>query len=98
MLGIVGGSVLSGAVSTLIGIFWLFFATVVIFFKFGSFIFFLIAVSLTFSMVSFTAAMASFGPQGSSGNIILCAKKYCKCFVSDKRSIQERNVNHIEMR
>eukprot|EP01084_Bolivina_argentea_P002491 4595_1 len=99
MLGIVGGSVLSGAVSTLIGILWLFFATIVIFKKFGAFIFFLIFVSLTFSMVSFTAAMSSFGPEGSTGNIILCAKKCCKCFIKNDDSVsnQQKSVNHVEM-
>ena len=44
MLGIVGGSVLSGAVSTLLGIFWLFFAFIQIFYKFGATIFFLICM------------------------------------------------------
>merc|ERR1712087_97270 len=75
MLGIVGGSVLSGAMSTIIGIMWLLFATIVIFLKFGAFIAFLIACSLGFSIVTFSAAMASFGPEGSAGNIVICYKR-----------------------
>merc|ERR1712083_1295553 len=39
MLGIVGSAVLSGALSTMIGIFWLLFATIMIFLKFGAFSF-----------------------------------------------------------
>lgn len=59
MLGIVGSAVLSGAISTMVGIFWLLFATIVIFLKFGSFIFFLIACSVGFSLISFAAAMSA---------------------------------------
>merc|ERR1719461_830236 len=60
MLGILGSAVLSGAMSTMIGIFWLLFATVMIFLKFGAFIFFLVA---------FTAAMSAIGPEGDKGDI-----------------------------
>merc|ERR1712113_780959 len=74
MLGIVGSSVLSGAISTLLGIFWLFFATNQIFFKFGSFIFFLISCSCLMSLVAFTAAMTYVGPEGDSGNVYILYK------------------------
>ena len=106
MLGIVGGSVLSGAVSTLIGIFWLFFATIVVFYKFGSFIFFLIAVSLTFSLVSFSAAMSAIGPEGTSGDVIVCfhkIKKYLKEKSLDNDDgkpssmKREKSASHVEM-
>ena len=99
MLGIVGVSVLSGAISTLIGIFWLFFAFIVMFFKFGAFIFFLISTSLILSLISFTAGISLFGPEGTSGNIILCAKR-CWRFMKktrDRLSIQKKTSNHIEM-
>ena len=100
MLGIVGGSVLSGALSTLIGIFWLFFATGVTFFKFGSFIFFLISVSLLLSLIAFTATMSVIGPEGSSGNVVLCAKRCWKLVKKDNNtlSIEKQTGNHIEMK
>ena len=103
MLGIVGSSVLSGAISTLIGIMWLFFAIVVIFFKFGSFIFFLIMVSVSFSLFGFTAAMTTFGPQGSSGNVMLCIRRCIKCCKKGKEdnnieTKQDKAVSHVEMR
>merc|ERR1712079_466612 len=75
MLGIVGSAVLSGALSTLIGIFWLLFATIMIFLKFGSFIFFLIACSCVFSLVSFTAVMSAIGPEGDKGDIRVLYRK-----------------------
>merc|ERR1712003_227389 len=75
MLGIVGSSVLSGAISTMLGIFWLFFATNMIFFKFGSFIFFLICCSCGMSLIAFTAAMTHIGPEGDSGNVLALYKK-----------------------
>merc|ERR1719471_2723159 len=75
MLGIVGSAVLSGAISTMVGIFWLLFATVVIFLKFGSFIFFLIACSCAFSLISFTAAMSAIGPEGDEGDIWVIYKR-----------------------
>ena len=105
MLGIVGGSVLSGAMSTFVGILWLLFAQIVIFLKFGAFICFLIACSVTFSMVSFTAAMSSFGPEGTSGDIVVCYRR-CRRFIDEKRSgsassssmANEKGASHVEMR
>merc|ERR1712083_502374 len=81
MLGIVGSAVLSGALSTMIGIFWLLFATIVIFLKFGSFIFFLIFCSCGMSLVAFTAAMTMIGPEGQKGSVNICfenGKSRCK--------------------
>merc|ERR1719204_2805303 len=62
MLEIRGFSLLSGAISTLGGIFFLFFTFIVFFFKFAVVIFFLIACSLSYSLLFFTAMMDSFGP------------------------------------
>jgi len=62
-----GFSILSGAISTLGGIFVLFFAYIQFFFKFAVTIFFLIACSLVFSLMFFTAVMDSFGPTGEFG-------------------------------
>merc|ERR1712157_495040 len=75
MLRIVGSSILSGAISTLLGIFWLFFATNYVFFKFGAFIFFLVFCSCGMSLVAFTAAMTMIGPEGKNGNIYVCYKR-----------------------
>merc|ERR1719204_2164550 len=62
MLEVRGFSILSGAISTLGGIFFLFFAFIVFFYKFAVVIFFLIACSLSYSLLFFTAMMDSFGP------------------------------------
>jgi len=67
MLEIRGFSVLSGAISTLGGIFFLFFAFIVFFLKFATVIFFLIFTSLIYSLVFFTAVMDSIGPNGEFG-------------------------------
>merc|ERR1711972_684736 len=88
MLGIVGSAVLSGAMSTMIGIFWLLFATVMIFLKFGAFIFFLVAVSCTFSLVSFTAAMSAIGPEGDKGDIRVLYLN-CKRRCSGAKEVEE---------
>ncbi len=95
MLGIVGSSVLSGAISTLIGIFWLFLAVNFIFFKFGAFIFFLICASCGFSLFAFTATMTLVGPQGNAGDIILCAKRCWEKIQKDKSP--SSNTVHVEM-
>eukprot|EP00494_Astrolonche_serrata_P024814 UN25074 len=67
MLEIRGFSVLSGAISTLGGIFFLFFAFIIFFVKFAYVIFFLIFCSLMYSLVFFTACMDTFGPEGTFG-------------------------------
>jgi len=101
MLGIVGGSVLSGAMSTLIGIFWLFFATVVMMYKFGAFIFFLISVSCIVSLISFTAAMTLIGPEGEFGDIVVCYKKirnkYFKRLQDSSSNNKQNTTAHIEI-
>jgi len=72
MLGIVGISVISGAVSTCGGIVFLIFSYNQFFFKFGLNIFFLMVMASLYALVGFTAAMASFGPQGAQGNTTVC--------------------------
>jgi len=72
MLGIVGISVISGAVSTCGGIMFLIFSYNQFFFKFGLNIFFLMVMASLYAIVGFTAAMASFGPQGAQGNTTVC--------------------------
>jgi len=72
MLGIVGMAVISGAVSTIGGIMFLIFSYNQFFYKFGLNIFFLMVMASFYSLVGFTAAMSSFGPQGAQGDTRVC--------------------------
>jgi len=72
MLGIVGMAVISGAISTCGGIMFLIFSYNMFFKKFGINIFFLMIMASLYALVGFTAAMSSFGPQGSQGNTTVC--------------------------
>jgi len=72
MLGIVGMAVISGAVSTIGGIMFLIFSYNQFFYKFGLNIFFLMIMASFYSLVGFTAAMSSFGPQGAQGDTTVC--------------------------
>jgi len=72
MLGIVGISVISGAVSTCGGIMFLILSYNEFFYKFGLNIFFLMVMASLYSLVGFTAAMSSFGPEGPQGNTKIC--------------------------
>jgi len=67
MLEVRGFSILSGAISTLGGIAILFSAFIIFFYKFAVIMFFLIAMSLWYSLVFFAAVMDSFGPSGDFG-------------------------------
>jgi len=64
-----GVSVLSGALSTLIAAFFMFFAPNVFFVKFASFLFVTIALSCIYALVLFPAALAVFGPLGDTGSL-----------------------------
>uniref|UniRef100_A0A7S3UNQ6 SSD domain-containing protein n=1 Tax=Heterosigma akashiwo TaxID=2829 RepID=A0A7S3UNQ6_HETAK len=63
MVAAMGGSVLSGAFSTLGATTFLMMADIIFFTKFGSIIFFLICQSMVISLVGFTAMLDCFGPQ-----------------------------------
>merc|ERR1719216_525031 len=63
MLKIRASSVLSGALSTMGGIFILFFAFIVFFSKFGTVIFSLIFFSLLYSMIFYAAVLDAMGPE-----------------------------------
>jgi len=67
MLEVRGFSIISGAISTLGGIAILFTAFIIFFYKFAVIMFFLIAMSLWYSLVFFAAVMDSFGPSGDFG-------------------------------
>merc|ERR1719471_241263 len=100
MLGIVGSAVLSGAISTMVGIFWLLFATIVIFLKFGSFIFFLIACSVGFSLISFAAAMSAIGPEGDKGDIrviyLNCKRRWSGAKEVEENMSTQQTHNRVE--
>eukprot|EP01083_Nonionella_stella_P133253 405052_1 len=104
MLGMVGGSISSGAISTLLGIVWLFGAKNYVFYKFGALIFFLIATSCLTSLFSFSAAMSIFGPEGYSGNLMASAKRCYACLKGENADsddyettvIFERNSDDIQ--
>jgi len=61
-------SVLSGAVSTAGGIFWLLFAYVLMFVKFSTIMFFLVCASLIYSVIFFAAVLDMIGPEYEFGN------------------------------
>ena len=65
----IGGSILSGAVTTLGSVFFLFFAQMSVFQKFGFVFTVTILLSLVFSLLFFTALCYTFGPEGDSGNL-----------------------------
>ena len=69
MIEEMGVSVLSGALSTLIAAFFMFFAPNQFFVKFASFLFVTIALSCIYALVLFPAALAVFGPLGNAGSL-----------------------------
>jgi len=92
MLGIVGISVISGAVSTLGGIVFLIFSYNQFFYKFGLNIFFLILMALFYALIGFTAAMASFGPQGTQGNTTICCYR-CLAIYDEKYKVKADKIS-----
>eukprot|EP00977_Amphora_coffeiformis_P009253 scaffold2102_cov161-Amphora_coffeaeformis.AAC.37 len=64
-----GVSVLSGALSTLIASFFMFFAPNTFFVKFAAFLFVTIALSCIYALVLFPAALSVFGPLGDTGSL-----------------------------
>eukprot|EP01083_Nonionella_stella_P145858 457967_1 len=88
MLGIVGGSILSGALSTMIGVAWLILAQIGLLNKFGIIILFLITTSLLFAICAFATAVSIFGPNGEKGNVALalsrCYKRISAVCISQK--------------
>ena len=65
----IGVSILSGALTTLGSVFFLFFATMSIFAKFGLVFTVTIGYSLLFSLFFFTAMCYTMGPQADAGNL-----------------------------
>lgn len=70
-----GISVLSGALSTLIASFFMFFAPNSFFTKFAAFLFVTIALSCIYALVLFPAALGVFGPLGDTGNLYRWIRK-----------------------
>mmetsp|Transcript_1158 Transcript_1158/g.2290 ORF Transcript_1158/g.2290 Transcript_1158/m.2290 type:complete len:190 (-) Transcript_1158:146-715(-) len=69
MLEEMGVSVLSGALSTLLATFPMFFAPNTFFVKFASFMFCTIALSCIYALTFFPAVLATIGPLGNTGMI-----------------------------
>ena len=69
MLVVMGVSIVSGALSTLGASFFLLFCYITFFSKFGSTIFFVISMSLVFSLVGYAAVLDTIGPSGDQGNV-----------------------------
>ena len=69
MIEEMGISVLSGALSTLIAAFFMFFAPNTFFTKFASFLFVTIALSCIYALVLFPAVLSVIGPLGNCGSI-----------------------------
>lgn len=74
-LNTVGVSVLSGALTTLGSAFVLFFTTVVFMTRYGTVIFCIILFSLFYSMTWLPSMLATFGPQGNTGDLKALFKK-----------------------
>jgi len=78
MLGEVGISVLSGAVTTLGSSTFLLFAKFVFFFQFGLFIFCTILFSISFALGMFTTVMGFIGPQNDTGSLKALVTRCCR--------------------
>lgn len=89
MLEEMGVSVLSGALSTLLAIFLMFFAPNFFFVKFASFLFVTIALSCIYSMTFFPAILSLIGPLGDTGDIYKGLRKLAK------RIFHEMSKNYI---
>eukprot|EP01084_Bolivina_argentea_P002492 4596_1 len=94
MLGIVGGSVLSGAVSTIVGVFWLCFAQIGLLNKFGITILFLITTSVLYSLMAFASFVSIFGPNGENGNVKNILKRFYKFICCKNHNTQQQVENN----
>ena len=70
MLGHVGISVFSGAITTLGAAIFMFFGKILFFFQFGTILFCTIGFSLVFALGLFTAFLGVIGPENDQGSII----------------------------
>lgn len=99
MLEEMGVSVLSGALSTLLAIFLMFFAPNNFFVKFATFLFVTIALSCIYSMTFFPALLAVIGPLGDKGEIYARIKmirraffhKITKAYVQSKAFVEQES-------
>jgi len=86
MLEEMGVSVISGAISTLGCIFFMFFAPNTFFFKFACFVTATIVLSCVYSLIFFPALLACIGPEGHFGDLSqLCKKKAAAGQASETR-------------
>jgi predicted RND superfamily exporter protein len=80
MLEEMGVSVISGAISTLGAVFFMFFAPNKFFFKFACFIFATIILSCLYSLIFFPALLSIIGPTGNVGNCCFWGAKRWRQF------------------
>jgi len=78
MLGEVGISVLSGAITTLGSSAFLLIAKFIFFFQFGLFIFCTILFSICFALGLFCTVIALIGPQNNIGSLKALLRRCCK--------------------
>jgi hypothetical protein len=101
MMEEMGVSVLSGALSTLLAVFLMFFAPNSFFVKFATFLFVTIALSCLYAMTFFPALLSIVGPLGTSGEIYVklkeCRKKmlhqYTKDYIQSKEFFKRETEN-----
>jgi multidrug efflux pump subunit AcrB len=101
MMEEMGVSVLSGALSTLLAVFLMFFAPNSFFVKFATFLFVTIALSCIYAMTFFPALLSIVGPMGSRGEIYVklkeCRKKmlheFTKEYIQSKEFIKRETKN-----
>ena len=73
-----GVSIFSGWITSFGSGFFLFFAKIIVFSKFGIIITVTVSISLLVAMLLFGAIMHTCGPQNGCGNIVCCYKKQKK--------------------
>lgn len=99
MLEEMGVSVLSGALSTLIAAFFMFFAPNTFFVKFAAFLFVTIALSCIYALVFYPALLAVIGPLGNTGMIYERLGRLKNRFIHEftKAYIQSKDFARREM-
>lgn len=97
-----GVSVLSGALSTLIAAFFMFFAPNTFFTKFAAFLFVTIALSCLYALVLFPAILSVVGPLGHTGEIYIWIRRtkdqmvheFAKKYLASKTFLEREGMLH----
>lgn len=85
MLEHMGVSVISGAISTLGCMVWMFAAPNTFFFKFATFMCTTIFLSCVYALVFFPAMLAIIGPEGRGGNLTPIIAYYTKMYYGEAK-------------